>query len=187
MKTRAYFISTTISTILQCLYILVVTLIGSLLLPNLLQSITIDPSSGPPAGFSNFMWVSTAISGIGFVLAPIVYVGSGALYAWLHRREAQPVTAEQGAVGGAAVAATARFTTGLFQALTSLLVTGLLYQNIASQIGPIPGGIPGGTPFIIGFGIFSGVMGSILGTCFGSVFAAALGALGGSLTGALLK
>jgi hypothetical protein len=133
------------------------------------------------------MWLSTSISCLGVLLAPVAYAGTGVLYTWLHHREDQPVTAEQGAIGGAAAAATARFTTGLVQGVFSLLMSSVMYQNIASQIGPLPGGPSTGIPLIFGFGIFSGIVGGIVGACFGALLAAALGAMGGALAGAIFK
>ena len=193
MKIKAFLISTLVSTFLQSLYFAVITGITLFLLPNMLETVVQDmPANGsPPPGFFNFMGISMLTGGIGLVLAPLVHAGTGALYAWLHRREDDSsLTVELGAFGGAAAAFTARFAAGLLMALGSLLVSSLIMQTVGDAIGSVPnaGTQPFTTP--IDSVIFSGVssvIGGLFSACFGSVIAALIGALGGALTGAVLK
>ncbi len=187
MKTKSFLLATLISTLLQSLYYIVITGITLLLLPRMMEMMAQDlPSSGgPPPGFFNFMGISMLTTGVGFLLAPLVHAGTGVLYAWLHRREEPPVTAEQGALGGAAAAFTARFVVGILMALGSLLVSSFMLQALGDVIPS--GGQPFASPMPSIFSGVSSVVGGLFGTCFGSVIAAALGALGGSITGALLK
>jgi hypothetical protein len=190
MKTRAFLIATVVSAILQSLYYIVMMGIMLLIMPGMMESFQDIPSSGgPPPGFFNLMGITMLTSGISLVLAPIVYAGTGALYAWLHRREDQPVSAEQGAIGGAAAAFTARFATGLLITLGSVLLSTVMYQMMGdvSNSVPNPGSMPFPAPIGSVIGGISSVIGGLFSACFGSVIAAALGALGGSLTGALLK
>ncbi|HNB51857.1 MAG TPA: hypothetical protein PK530_07935 [Anaerolineales bacterium] len=188
MKTRPFLIATLISALLQGIYYVIITGISLLILPRMLDSLMQDipTSGGPPQSIFNFMGISFLMGGIGLVLAPIAYAGTGALYAWLHRREEQPVTAEQGALGGAAAAFTARFAAGILVAIGSLLVSNLMTGTITNIIG----GTPTATQYPFMYSVLNNmtsVMGSLMGACFGSVIAAMLGALGGALTGAMLK
>ena len=190
MKTKPFLIATFISTILQSLYYALITGVTLLIMPRMMESLQDIPSNGgPPPGLFNFVGISMLTGGIGLVLAPIVYAGTGALYTWLHHREEQPVTAEQGAIGGAAAAFTARFATGLLIAFGSLVLSNVMYQMMGDVFNSVPGAGP--TPFpnpmFSIFGGLSSVIGGLFSACFGSIIAAALGALGGSLTGALLK
>lgn len=191
MKTRPFLIATTISAILQGVYYVIITGISLLILPRMLDSLMQDmPTNGaPPQGIFSFMGVSFLLGGIGLVLAPIAYAGTGALYAWLHRREEQPVTAEQGALGGAAAAFTARFAAGILVAIGSLLVSNLMMGTMTDIIANTPGGVSPTDfpPMISVFNNMTSVVGSLMGACFGSIIAAMFGALGGALTGAMLK
>jgi len=189
MKTKPFLISTFLSTILQCLYYAVITGITLLILPQMMDTITNLPANGsPPPDFFNVIGFSSITGIIGFLLAPFVHAGTGALYAWLHRREEQPVTAEQGAMGGAAAAFTARFITGLFIALASLIVTNIMYQSMGQVFGtPNAPPTPFSDPGLIAFTSVFSIVGNLFAACFGSIIAAALGALGGALTGAMLK
>ena len=130
MKTKAFLIATLISAALQSLYFIGLTGVMLLILTGMMEGMLQEiPNTGqPPPGFFNFMSASMLVSGLGFLLAPIVHTGTGALYAWLHRREETPVTAEQGALGGAAAAFTARFITGILIALISLLTSQIIFQ-----------------------------------------------------------
>jgi hypothetical protein len=190
MKTRAFLIATSISALLQGLYYAVITGISLLILPGMMNTLIqeVPSSGGPPPNFFNFMGTSMLIGGLSLILAPLAYAGTGALYTWLHRREEHPVSAEQGALGGAAAAFTARFITGILVAIGSLLVTNLMMGGMADILANTPGGVPTDLPPMFSvFNSLTSVFGSLIGACFGSVIAAMLGALGGALTGALLK
>jgi hypothetical protein len=184
MKTKPFAISLAISTTVQTIYIIGISLVSLLLAPSIFQNLNGDPFGGTSP---NMLWVTTAIGGLGFILAPIAYAGTGVLYSWLHGREDRPVSAEQGAMGGAATAFTARFIVGIIQAIFTVISTSMMLQTAASQIGPELGGAPETFPLVFGVGIFSGVIGGLIGTCMGSVLAAAMGALGGAISGAMFK
>lgn len=185
MNTRAFLISAAASASLQILYYAAVFVVVLVVLPPVFGTMMQEfPSSGnPPPGFFNFMGINSLMLGVGVLLAPVVYAGTGALYVWLHRRAEQPVTAEQGAIGGAVAAFTARFAAGLVVALGSLLVGQVMIQMMGEARGLMP--VPGPLYWLINS--LSSVVGGLLNACLGSVFAAALGGLGGALTSALLK
>ncbi|GAB4581017.1 MAG: hypothetical protein Fur0022_37620 [Anaerolineales bacterium] len=145
------------------------------------------PTSGaPPPTFFNFMGISFLFAGLGLVLAFLAHSGTGVLYAWLHRREEPPVTPEQGAIGGAAAAFTARFAAGLVAAVGSLVFSNLMISTLTSSVPELsnPANMP---PVFLMMNSMTSVIGGVFGACFGAVVAAALGALGGAISGALLK
>lgn len=187
MRTRSFIISTLGSTLLQSLYYVVVTGLTLLLFPSLMDTISQDflTTGAPPAGFSGFIGISAILSIAGLILAPLTYAATGALYAYLHRREDAPVTPEQGALGGAVAAFTARFLTGMFIAGASLIVAQFMMGSLTNGLGD--SGISGVPPNITAISGVMNVFSSLVGTCFGAMIAAALGGLGGALTGAMLK
>lgn len=187
MKTRSFIITVLVSAVVQSLYYAVITTITLLVMPSMMDSLLqeIPTSGGPPPSIFNFMGISALISFAGLILAPIAYAATGALYARLHHGEETPVTPEQGALGGAVTAFTARFLTGLFIAGVSLLVSQFMIGSMMQAMGePGAQNLP---PNISVFSSVTSVFGGLIGTCFGSVIAAAMGALGGALTGAILK
>ncbi|NUM48924.1 MAG: hypothetical protein HUU38_29820 [Anaerolineales bacterium] len=189
MKTRPFFIATLVSAILQGLYYVIVTGLTLLFLPNMLETFVQDvpTSGGPPPEIFNFMGVSILFSLISLVLTFFVHTGTGIFYAWLHRREDRPVSAEQGALGGAASAFTARFVAGLLTAAGALVVSNIMMTTLSNAGVPelaAPTNLP---PMFLVANSLTTVVGSLFSACFGSIVAAALGALGGALTGAILK
>lgn len=191
MKTRPFLIATLVSTLLQSLYYAIMTGIMLLIFPNMMETFLQDiPSNGgPPPGIFNFMGLSLLMGCVSWGLALVAYTGTGALYTWLHRREETPVSAEQGAIGGAAAAFTARLVTGIFVAIASLLVSNLFLGTMTDVLNAAPGvGTPPGFPPMFSvFNSLTSVFGSLFSACLGSIFAGMLGALGGAISGAVLK
>ena len=175
MKTLPYFIATAVSTAVQCIYLVVVTGISYLAMRPILENPGVVPDINLPVMFGGTFLISC----IGMIAAPVVHIGTGLLYAFLHRREGS-MTTEQGVLGGAAAAGTARFMTALFSIMLSVVVSAVMMRGFSAPNMP---GMPGNYPFLP-INTAASSIGGLIGGCFSTLLAAALGALGGLLPGA---
>jgi hypothetical protein len=172
MRPRPFFIAAGLGALLQTLYAAFSSLLAYFLVPTDLR--VLDNLPPYAIGFT------TVIGCFGTILAPLVHIGVGILYAYLHRREA-PLAAEDGAIGGAASAGTARLISGLFATMTGLFLTPVLVSRLSGPA--IPGSPSDGFPFLLIPTLVTAV-GGLVGLCFAVAIAAAVGALGGALSSA---
>lgn len=169
MRVRPFYIAAGLGALLQTLYAAFSSLLAYFLVPTDLRVL----ENLPPTVFG----FTTVVGCFGAILAPLVHLGTGILYAYLHGREA-PLAAEDGAIGGAASAATARLISGLFATLTGLFLTPILVSRLT---GPTPPQFsPSDFPFLVIPTLVTAV-GGLVGLCFAGVIAGAVGALGGAL------
>ncbi|HNT23992.1 MAG TPA: hypothetical protein PKM21_06495 [Anaerolineales bacterium] len=169
MKTLPYFIASAASAAIQCLYQAVVMVISAVALRSLLENADLMGEEYLPA----IVGGSVSLSCVGIVGGIIVHIGSGLLYAFLHRREGS-LSTQDGAIGGAASAGTAAWIAGLFSVMTSIIFSSVIMRGTGA-----PGDI-NGLPFMAINAVSSSSRG-LLGGCFNALLAAALGALGGIL------
>jgi hypothetical protein len=116
--------------------------------------------------------ISTAWSGLSCVCGSLLSVAVGALYGvWISRSGgAGP---DEGAIGGAASAATAQALGSLLQSALSLIVLPFALEQAGSQLGQVF------DPAIIGLSVMTSGFGALISVCSGALFGGLLGALGG--------
>ncbi|MBN2146787.1 MAG: hypothetical protein JW726_05340 [Anaerolineales bacterium] len=176
MQPVPLFISAAISTVLQIGYQIIIMVITYLAL-NQIADIAAEPIQAP--GFPTM--VVSGIAGIGclgMILAPLLHIGTGLLYAILHHRQGN-LSLEDGAFGGGLAAGTASMIGGLISTLFSQVSSQVLVNNV-------PGAMPSDTPF--GFwplSIGATLLSSLPGLCFSIVIAAVLGLAGGLIGGGI--
>lgn len=169
MRVRPFYIAAGIGALLQTLYAAFSSLLAYFLVPTGLRVL----ENLPP----NVFGFTSVVGCFGIILAPLVHIGIGMFYAYLHGREA-PMAAEDGAIGGAASAATARLISGLFATLTGVFLTPILVSRLT---GPAtPQFSPNDFPFLVIPTLVTAV-GGLVALCFAVVIAGAVGALGGAL------
>ncbi len=184
MNIRAFTIALVTSTVLQVGYIAVSSLVSWLILPQIFGGL---PATGGPANpaQSTVLIISFLTGGVGTLLAPLVYLGTGMLYGILHYRAEGALRAEDGAFGGGAAAALARVLQGFLATGFSLILIPRLLGAAFGQPGlPPPGGIPGST---YPAALIGGTLSGLFGICIGGLIAAGLGALGGALVAAIRR
>lgn len=171
-NTRAYVASSTIG-------------FGLLLLIALLEAglsfwaISQGQQATVDSGFAQSMaLLSSSISALACVCGSALSIAVGAIYGlWIAR--AQQAGPDEGAIGGAASAATAQTLGGLIQGALSLIILPLALQQSGAQAGqPF-------SPAILGVSVISSGVGSLVSVCASALFGGVLGALGGVVGGAL--
>lgn len=122
--------------------------------------------------------LSSGMSALACVCGSLLSVAVGAIYGlWIAR--GQQAGPDEGAVGGAASAATAQALGGLVQSALSLTILPLALQQTGAQLGqPF-------SPAIIGVSVISSGVGSLISVCASALFGGVLGALGGVVGGAI--
>ncbi|RPI27373.1 MAG: hypothetical protein EHM70_17925 [Chloroflexota bacterium] len=177
MRYTPFFIVTAASAIIQILYTIAVTAVTFFLTRSLdLGSIQGPEDLGP--------YQLVMLTGcIGTLLAPVVHAGTGALYSFLHWRE-EDITAEIGALGGAASAGLARFASGAVSVLLTILVYPIFMNQIMQTA---PGPMPPELQPVLGFMTIGNMAGGLINTCTATFISAGLGAVGGALAAALFK
>ncbi len=178
MKALPFFVSTAISTLLQVLYSGLVTITSYFLLGPLLEDIDSLLNMPNP----NMIGFLPIISCLGIILAPFVHAGTGMLYAILHRREGN-LSHEEGTIGGAVSAGTARFLYGILNGILSLA----LYPILLSSFNQALPQIPPGSGLFSPFAVLPSIAGGLINACFGTAIAAGIGALGGLLGSAIMQ
>jgi hypothetical protein len=169
MQARPFYNAAGISTTVQTIFILLSSLVAYWLVPSNLR--VLDNLS---PGFFGLISVTSCASA---VLAPLAHAGTGILYAYLHRREAL-LTAEDGAIGGAASAATSRLIAGFTGTVVGFLFIPTLFSRLSAN--GMPQFSPNDLPVFM-FPLLFSAAGSVIGLCFGALIAGAIGALGGAL------
>lgn len=128
---------------------------------------------------------SSALGLVSCLCTMLVDGAVGLLYAYLHSREA-PVSAGDGALGGAVSGGLGRLVSGLVGVLTSLLIVPALVSQTTSQI--LPGGVPSDlSGLVLGASVVGGVLGGAVGICVALAEGGVLGAIGGVIGGAVFK
>ena len=174
MKTAPFIIATAISTVLEGIFVLITTGISYYTISSAFGKF---PESQTWTNL--FVYGIGGISCLSCIIYPVIYLGTGWLYAFLHRREAG-LFLETGALGGGLSSALAGLITGIFNGLVSIILTPLIYQS------SFPGQMPPGTNFP--FQSISTLMtsfGSLFSACWSALIAGGLGAIGGLVGGAL--
>lgn len=169
MRLRPFYIAAGLGTLLQILYAVFSYLLAYFLVPADLRVL----ENLPP----NVFGLTSVVGCFGTILAPLVHIGVGMLYAHLHGREA-PLEAEAAAIGGAASAASARLVSGLFATFTGLFLTPILINRLTGPA--LPQFSPNDFQLMVIPALFTAVLG-LTGLCFGAVIAGAVGGLGGAL------
>lgn len=179
MRIRPYIISTGLSAGLQGVYALVmIGVLFFLVYPNL----DLDVFSGStPNVIVNLPLIT---GGIGFCLGPLINLGTGGLYAVLHRKEASLIP-DQAVIGGAASAATASILGGLFEAFGGIV---FLYLSLQSNLIPDPfaAGVDGLDPMVLALSFAGNGVVGFVGLCFQAGIAGFLGGVGGGLSGLMI-
>ncbi len=137
------------------------------------QQTSIDPGVAQSLAF-----LSSGMSALACVCGSLLSIAVGAIYGlWIAR--AQQAGPDEGAIGGAASAATAQTLGGLVQSALSLTILPLALQQSGAQLGqPF-------SPVILGVSVISSGVGSLIGVCASALFGGVLGALGGVIGGAI--
>jgi hypothetical protein len=168
IKTRPLLIASGVGAVVQIIYSLIST--GVSYGPALVGQ-TVDVTQP-----SNLSLITSVLA---CLCVPIIGIGAGLLYAYLHSREAA-LTVGDGAIGGAATGALISLVGGLFGACVGLLLVPTLLQQATADIPPEAAGIA------LGAGIAGGIIGAAIGICVGLVIGAVLGAIGGAIGGATM-
>jgi hypothetical protein len=138
--------------------------------------------TGVPASPTDFDFDQIgSLAGLGLVTCLCVFlvdVGIGAFYSYLHSQEA-PITASDGAIGGAATGAVTHFLNGIIGLGVNAFVMPILIRQTNPDISP-----EYVETLTQGAG---GLTGGILGLCMVLVIGGILGAIGGAVGGALFK
>lgn len=169
MQARPFYIAAGISATVQSIFVLLSSLIAYLFVPSSLAALDNLPTG--------VFGLTTMTSCTGVILAPLAHAGTGILYAYFHRREA-PLAAEDGAIGGAASAATGRLIAGLIGTMVGFLIVPTIFSRLSGT--GMPQFSPNDVPILM-FPLLFSAVGSIIGLCFGALIAGAIGALGGAL------
>jgi hypothetical protein len=168
IKTRPLLIAAGVGAVVQVLYSL---LSNAVSLAPMLSGQGLDLTQP-----SNLSLVTGALA---CICTPVIGIGAGLLYAYLHGREAA-LTVADGAIGGAATGAIIQLIGGILGACLSLLVVPQVLQQATAQVPPEAAGIA------LGAGIAGGIIGAAIGICIGLAIGAILGAIGGAIGGAVL-
>jgi len=169
------FISVAASAVLQFIYSIVAAIGLYFAYSQNLESLLADLELGTPT----LLLASTYLfSCVGFCLAPLAHSGTGLLYAYLHQRESH-LTMEEGALGGALAAGTARIVAGLFSMFISTMVSWFATRGLYQATAP---SIPTDLATV---SLLSSILSSLPGLCFGVIIAAVLGGVGGLLGGSI--
>lgn len=135
-------------------------------------------ASVDPAVIQSMAILSSGMSVLACVCGSLLSVACGAVYGlWIART--QQAGPDEGAIGGAASAATAQTLGGLIQAALSLTILPLALQRAGAQIGQPY------SPAIVGVSLISSGVGSLISVCASALFGGVLGALGGVVGGAI--
>ncbi len=180
MQTRAYVISTLVGSAIVFVWQVASGLLGMYFMRQTLRPMMNAPGEIGPDNIGGLLTGSLLFSCVGLLVVGLVYLGSGALYAYLHtRREA--ITTEQSMVGGAASAASISLVRALAGAIVVLLTRPMMLRAMNEAM---PGNMPPGNlpPQGVALSIASGLAGA----CVGIVTAAVLGLAGGIVGRALL-
>jgi hypothetical protein len=118
-----------------------------------------------------FVYGIGGVSCLSCIIYPVIYLGTGWLYAFLHRREAV-LSLEIGALGGGLSSALAGLIAGIFSGLVSIILTPLIYQS------SFPGQMPPGTNFPFqSINTLMTSFGSLFSACWSALIAGGLGVL----------
>jgi uncharacterized membrane protein YjgN (DUF898 family) len=178
MRTRPFIVAAAISTVLQVLIILVVTGISYLAMSDFFDQLNFDQFPNPPSFSQPLILGLGGLSIVSCLVYPIVYMGTGWFYTYLHKKEGN-LPLEIGALGGAASAGTAGLLAGIFTGLLTIVLAPILYKSFTNQIVP-------GTDFPYqSINMITSSLSSIFGACWRALVAAGLGALGGLIGGAI--
>jgi len=162
-----------VSAVLQSIYSIVSAIGLYFAYSQDLESIISNLELGTPT----LLLASTYLfSCLGFCLAPLVHGGTGLLYAYLHQR-GRHLTMEEGALGGALAAGTARIVAGLFSMFASTLISWFATRGLYEATTP---SIPTNMATL---SLLSSILSSLPGLCFGIIIAAVMGGIGGLLGG----
>ena len=167
IKTRPLLIAAGSGAAVMLIYSLISN--GISLMP--MMSGTYDPLNPPP--------LMTAIGLLACLCIPIIDIGAGFLYSYLHSREAT-LTIGDGAIGGAASGAVIHIIGGIFGACLGLLVVPMVLQQTVADVPPDVAGVA------LAGGIAGGAIGAVIGLCIGLVIGLVLGAIGGAIGGATM-
>ena len=174
MKTTPFFLATAISTVLQGILILVTAGVAYFAVTT-----AFDQSSNLQPGDYTFLYGLGGLSCLSCIFLPIIYLGTGWLYTYLHWREAT-LSLEIGALGGGLSSALAGLITGIFSGLVSIVLMPLIYQNA------FPGQLnPGYDLPFQSINTLTTSFSSLFSACWSALIAGALGAVGGLIGAAL--
>ncbi|HEB66083.1 MAG TPA: hypothetical protein ENJ02_11165 [Chloroflexi bacterium] len=179
MQTRAYLTSTFIGSAIIFVWQVISGVLSIFFVRQTIGQVMGGPGEMPPDNISGLVAGGLLFACAGLVVVGLIYLGSGALYVYLHtRREA--ITTEQSMLGGAASAASISLVSAIASALLSLLTRPMMLRAVNEVM---PGNMPPGNlpPQGVAFSVVSGFAGA----CIGIVIAAILGLAGGIVGRAL--
>lgn len=158
-----------------------VVLQGAIVVVNIAASLMVNPAlmgGRPNEGLAVMVSVMVIVL---CLCALILDAGVGALYAFMHSREAA-LTVGDAAVGGGVAGLVTRIITSLCAMCVNLAVIPL----VAAQAGNVTGDPSLGA--LTGmFGVMGGVVGGVIGVCIGAIVGIILGAIGGAIAGVVTR
>ena len=152
-----------------------ITLVSALLTRNQIEAMLSGGPPDPSAMFQNW-----GLSLFGCLIGILVTGGGGALYAYLHRREA-PINGTDAALGGA-------FTGASAYALSTLASTAITLSFLPQMFDAMNAGTTGPVPSEMRtIMLAGGAIGGLFGVCFAIVLGGLMGAAGGLLSASIFN
>jgi hypothetical protein len=154
---------------------------GAIVVVNIAASLMVNPAMMGGGSNDGVVALIGVMSVVLCLCALILDGGVGALYAFMHSREAA-LTVGDAAIGGGVSGLVTRIVTSLCAMCVNLAIIPLTAAQVGNVTGdPSMGALTGM------FGMMGGVVGGIIGVCIGAIVGIILGAIGGAIAGAVLR
>ena len=158
-----------------------VVLQGAIVVVNVAASLAMNPAMTGGRPNEGLTVIVSAMVVVLCLCALILDAGVGALYAFMHSREAA-LTVGDAAIGGGVSGLVSRIITSLCAMCANLAIIPLTAAQVGNATGdPSMGALTGM------FGAMGGVVGGLIGVCIGAIVGIILGAIGGAITGAVTR
>jgi len=158
-----------------------VVLQGAIVVVNVAAALMVNPAIMGGRPNEGLAVVASVMAVVLCLCALILDGGVGALYAFMHSREAA-LTVGDAAIGGGASGLVTRIITSLCSMCMTLAIVPLTAAQVGNVTGdPSVGALTGM------FGAAGGVIGGLIGVCLGAIVGVILGAIGGAIAGTVLR
>ena len=154
---------------------------GEVVVVNVAVALMVNPAMTGGGSNDGLVALAGVMAIVLCLCALVLDAGVGALYAFMHSREAA-LTVGDAALGGGVSGLVARIITSLCAMCANLAIIPLTAAQVGNATGdPSMGALTGM------FGAMGGVVGGLIGVCIGAIVGIILGAIGGAITGAVTR